>query len=129
MLDKLTTVAAPNDPDESARSISLAALLLMAKEKGAFTSDNYQLEHGWNSKTKEKAKRVITKMKLLMNDDEMKVIISDSIPQGGGYENWKQQFKEKAMSVQTKFLRDLTSRYDLLDEAYRNARGITRQGE
>ena len=64
-----------------------------------------------------------------MNDDEMKVIISDSIPQGGGYENWKQQFKEKAMSVQTKFLRDLTSRYDLLDEAYRNARGISRQGE
>ena len=66
MLDKLTTAAAPNDADESARSISLAALLLMAKEKSAFTSDNYQLEHGWDSKTK----RVITKMKLLMKDDE-----------------------------------------------------------
>ena len=30
---------------------------------------------------------------------------------------------------QTKFLRDLTSRYDLLDKDYRNARGISRQGE
>ena len=60
---------------------------------------------GWKRKTKEKAKRVITKMIELMDEDEKHAIISQPIPMGGGdaYEKWKSKFKEKAVAVERIF--------------------------
>jgi hypothetical protein len=108
--DKISAAGLQTDAAESASSITLSALLLIAKEKGAFITENYQLMLGWKKKTKEKSKHVIKKMVELMDEDEKEVIISQAIPTSGGnaYENWKSTFKEKAVIVEKRFLRSLT---------------------
>jgi hypothetical protein len=90
------------DAAESASSITLSALLLIAKEKGAFITENYQLRLGWKKETKEKSKRIIKKMVELMDEDEKEVIIFRPIPtsDGNAHENWKSTFKEKAVIVE-----------------------------
>ena len=100
--DKISAAGLQTDAAESASSITLSALLLIAKEKGAFITENYQLMLGWKKKTKKKSKRVIKKMVELMDEDEKEVIISQPIPTSGGnaHENWKSTFKEKAVIVE-----------------------------
>jgi len=128
--DKISAAALQTDAGESGSSITLSSLLLIAKEKGAFITDNYQLMLGWNKRTKEKAKRVIAKMMELMDEDEKQAIISEPIPMGDGdaYENWKNLFKEKAIAVEKKFLNSLTERYDKLGKPYNDGPGISRVG-
>lgn len=54
-----------------------SALLLIAREKGSFITENYQLILGWKRKTKEKAKHVINKMVELMDEDEEQALFLD----------------------------------------------------
>ena len=113
----------------SAEKITLAALLFLAREKNAFETENFQLQEGWNKKTREKAKRVIGKMKDLMDETEKRVLVLDQVPQGEAFEEWKSKFKAHAMAVQTKFMLSLASRYDDLKEHMMDVKGLSRNGE
>ena len=75
--DKISAAGLQTDAADSASSITLSALLLIAREKGAFITENYQLILGWKRKTKEKAKHVINKMVELMDEDEEQALFLD----------------------------------------------------
>ena len=68
--EKLSSVAAETKPDQSADSITLAGLLMLAKEKEAVKNENYLILPSWNTSTKAKANRGIGKMIELMDEEE-----------------------------------------------------------
>ena len=69
-----------------AEQITSAALLFLAREKNAFERKNFQLQEGWNKKTRETAERVISRMKDLMGATEKQVLVLDQFPQGEEFE-------------------------------------------
>jgi hypothetical protein len=127
--EKLSAAASETKLIESADKVTLASLLLLAKEKEAVKNGNYQIEDGWNKKTKEKAKGVVNRMMQLMDDREKEVLISGTIPDGEIYETWNSSFKNSAAAVQKKFLESLTARFDSLPQNYRDGAGLSQKGE
>ncbi len=127
--EKLSSVAVETKPDQSADSITLACLLMLAKEKEAVNNENYQILPGWNTSTKAKAKRIIGKMIELMDEEEKKILVHGAIPKGVHYEKWKTEFKTAAVTVQKRFLQSLTARYNMLPACYQNGQGLSKKGK